>query len=232
MRILGIVPARGGSKGVRRKNIRPLGGKPLLCYTAEAALASRSIAMTVLSTEDEEIAELGRVCGLHVPFLRPPELSKDDTPTLPVVVHALNWMERAGEKFDAVCLLQPTSPFRASDTIDACVDMLIQTQADSIVTVRLVPTEYNPHWVFKIDSTGQLRLFMKDANVITRRQALPPAYFRDGSIYLTRRNVILEDQSLYGQVSMGFIQNDEQHVNIDTLEDWERAEAILRKREL
>ncbi|MGH9901714.1 MAG: cytidylyltransferase domain-containing protein, partial [Pyrinomonadaceae bacterium] len=107
MRVLGLIPARGGSKGVPRKNIRALCGKPLLQYTAEAALSARSLARVILSTEDAEIADVGRRCGLEVPFVRPAELAEDTTPMLPVVQHALAQMEKDGESFDAVCLLQP-----------------------------------------------------------------------------------------------------------------------------
>ena len=121
LRVLGIIPARGGSKGIPRKNIRRLAGKPLLQYSAQAALGARRLARTILSTEDPEIAEVGRTCGLEVPFLRPPELARDDTPTLPVLQHAVRTLEAAGDHYDAVCLLQPTNPFRQSHDIDACI---------------------------------------------------------------------------------------------------------------
>src|SRR5690242_9753178 len=118
LRVLGLIPARGGSKGVSRKNIRPLGGKPLLQWTAEAALAAQRLSGVVLSTDDPEIAEVGRTCGLQVPFLRPAPLARDDTPMLPVVQHAVRWAESAeGEHVDAVCLLQPTAPFRRAEDI-------------------------------------------------------------------------------------------------------------------
>src|SRR5438477_7168262 len=121
MRVLGLIPARGGSKGVPGKNIRMLGGKPLLQYTAESALRSARLTKTILSTDDDRIAEVGRTCGLEVPFIRPAELAEDSTPTLPVIKHALEWMEDQGMRFDAVCLLQPTSPFRKSSDIDGCI---------------------------------------------------------------------------------------------------------------
>src|ERR1041384_5143897 len=110
MRVLGLIPARGGSKGVPRKNIRLLAGKPLLQYTAEAALSARKLARVILTTDDEEIAETGRQCGLEVPFLRPAELAQDDTPTLPVMQHVVDWLEKQGEAYEAICLLQPTNP--------------------------------------------------------------------------------------------------------------------------
>ena len=227
MRILGIIPARGGSKGIPRKNIRPLCGKPLLQYTAEAARAAKRLSRVILSTEDEEIAVLGRCCGVEVPFLRPQELAADATPTLPVIQHAVEWLERHGEHFDAVCLLEPTSPFRQPGTIDACIDLLAQTGADSVVTVLPVPPEYNPHWVYFRDDQGLLRLSTGEDAPISRRQLLPPAFHREGSVYVTRRDVLMEKNSLYGSKVAGYPMHPSRSVNIDTMADWERAEAFL-----
>src|SRR5262245_47339603 len=138
-RVLGLVPARGGSKGVPRKNIRLMADKPLLQYTAEAAPAARRLTRVVLSTDDETIARVGRGCGLDVPFVRPAHLAEDATPMLPVVQHALQWFDDNGVRFDAVCLLQPTSPLRRAADIDHCIEMLDATGADSVVTVLPVP---------------------------------------------------------------------------------------------
>src|SRR5438128_2514535 len=118
MTTLGVIPARGGSQGIPRKNLAPVLGKPLLAYTAEAALAARRLSRVILSTDDEEIADIGRRYGLEVPFLRPAELAKDDTRTLPVLQHAVRWMEARGARFDSICLLEPTSPVRGPEDID------------------------------------------------------------------------------------------------------------------
>src|SRR4051812_11741596 len=118
MKVLAIITARGGSKGIPRKNLAPLAGKPLLAYTAEAALAARSLARVVLSTDDEEIAEVGRKLGVDVPFMRPAELARDDTPTLPVLQDVVRRLEAAGEHYDAIFTLQPTNPLRRSSDID------------------------------------------------------------------------------------------------------------------
>ena len=228
MRVLGLVPARGGSKGVPRKNIRELCGKPLLQYTAEAALAARRLSEVVLSTDDAEIAEVGRRCGLRVPFMRPPELAADEAPTLPVIQHALRWMEaEEGARFDAVCLLQPTNPLRQAAEIDACIELLEQRDADSVVTVLPVPAEFNPHWVYFGDAEGRLRLSTGEESPIPRRQALPAAFHRDGSIYVTRRDVLLEGNSLYGRRVVGHLADPRRSVNIDTPADWLRAEELL-----
>lgn len=227
MRVLGLIPARGGSKGIPGKNVRPLGGRPLLAWTADAALASRRLSRVVLSTDDEGIAEAGRRCGLDVPFLRPAELARDDTPTLPVVRHAL---ETLGEDFDAVCLLQPTSPFRRAEDIDACIAMLEDRELDAVVSVLPVPHEHNPHWVYFEDNAGLLRLATGEEQPIPRRQELPPAFHRDGSVYVTRREVVLSggEGSLYGRRLGGYVMPDAgRSVNLDTPADWERAEGLL-----
>lgn len=227
MRVLGLVPARGGSKGLPRKNVRLLAGKPLLQWTAEAALAATRLDRVVLSTDDEEIADVGRRCGLDVPFLRPAELARDDTPTLPVVRHALSRLEERGPAYDAVCLLQPTSPFRSARDIDACVDLLEDSGADSVVTTLRVPSEYNPHWVYLRQGDGSLRLATGESQPIARRQLLPPAFHRDGSVYVTRRSAIVDGDSLYGARVVGFELDATRSVNIDDLADWRRAEAML-----
>ncbi len=228
MRVLGLIPARGGSKGLRRKNIKLLCGKPLLYYTAKASLASRKLARVILSTEDEEIAQVGRECGLEVPFVRPLDLAQDDTPTLPVAQHAVRWMEENNEHFDALCLLQPTNPMRRVEDIDACIELLEQIDVDAAATVLPVPAEYNPHWVYFRDESGFLRLSTGEAAPIPRRQELPPAYHREGSVYVVRRDVLMVDGSFYGACFAGYEIPSERSVNIDGLEDWEQAERLLR----
>lgn len=229
MRVLGIIPARGGSKGVPRKNIKLLCGKPLLAYTAEAALAAKRLTKVILSSEDTEIAAVGRELGLEVLFMRPGRLAADDTPTFPVVVHALKEMEKLGEEFDAICLLQPTNPLRRSEDIDACIELLEHSGADSVVSVLPVPIEYNPHWVYFESGTGELRLATGEDQPIARRQDLPKAYHRDGSVYVTRIGVRGKFKNLYGETVRGFEVAANRSVNIDTFEDWKRAEAILKQ---
>lgn len=230
MRVLGLVLARGGSKGVPRKNIRPLAGEPLIGYTARAALESERLSRVVVSTDDPEIAEVARRCALDVPFVRPSELAQDDTPSLPVVQHAVAWLEAHGDYFDAICQLQPTSPLRTSGEIDSCIAMLEDRGADAVMTVTRVPDEYNPHWVYFRDSDGFMRLSTAEAVPVPRRQALPPAFHRDGSVYVTRRDVIMNQSSLYGSRVLGLVVNGDERVNIDRIDDFDKAEAILRRR--
>ena len=229
MRVLGLVPARGGSKGIPRKNIRSLAGRPLLEYTAVAAREASTLARVILSTDDDAIAEAGLAAGLEVPFRRPAELAEDDTPTLPVVQHALAWLARHDDRYDAVCLLQPTSPFRRAGTIDACVRLLERSGADSVVSVVPVPAEHNPHWVYFRNPEGFLSLATGEPAPIPRRQALPPAYCRDGAVYVTRTEVVAGG-SLYGTTVAGHVSEEEGTVNLDASSDWVRAEAIAASR--
>ncbi len=226
MKILGIIPARGGSKGLKRKNILPLGKKPLLQYTLESAKNSKLLTKVILSSEDVEIIEVAKGLGLEVPFKRPDNLSQDTTTSLEVVKHALHYFKEKGELFDAVCLLQPTTPFRESELIDKAIQKFILDSPDSLVSVREVPHEYNPHWIFE-EKDGRLSIATGEKEIITRRQELPKAYFRDGAIYLTKASMILDQNSLYGK-NIGFIDTtDSPYVNIDTPSDWEKAESIL-----
>jgi CMP-N,N'-diacetyllegionaminic acid synthase len=228
MRVLGLIPARGGSKGVPRKNIRLLAGKPLLQYTAEAALASSRLTRIILSTDDEEIADVGHRCGLDVPFLRPTELAQDTTPTLPVVQHALRFLDDLGDYYDAVCLLQPTNPLRSAEVIDACIELLERHDADTVVTVLPVPVKYNPHWVYFKDAQELLHLSTGDEVPAPRRQDLPPAFHREGSVYVTRSEVVMEANSLYGRRMLGYGVDPLQSINIDSLDDWARADKLLK----
>jgi CMP-N-acetylneuraminic acid synthetase len=227
MRVLGLVPARGGSKGIARKNLRLLGGKPLLQYTAEAAGKAERLHRVLLSTDDAEIADAGRRCGLWAPFLRPDALARDDTPMLAVVVHALDWLGAQGDEYDAVCLLQPTSPFRRPAHIDACVDLLASSGADCVLTVLRVPERYNPHWVYFRRDDGSLRPALDDAEPIPSRQALPPAFHRDGSVYVSRVDVIRRQRTLYGKKVIPYEMDAGMSVNLDDEADWRHAERLL-----
>jgi len=228
-KILTIIPARGGSKGIPGKNSKLLGGKPLLQYTVEAARESSLLSRIILSSEDLEIIDIAKSLGLEVPFVRPANLATDASGTLEVVQHALRYFMEQGETFDAVCLLQPTTPFRESGSIDKAIQKFMESGLDSLVSVREVPAEFNPHWVFEADEKGNLHIATGEKEIIKRRQELPKAYFRDGSLYLTKAEVILNQNSLYGG-SVGYVvSQSEWYVNLDTPQDWERAEKLVYK---
>ncbi|MEO1516127.1 MAG: acylneuraminate cytidylyltransferase family protein [Bacteroidota bacterium] len=230
MHILGLIPARGGSKGVPRKNSKPLNGKPLLCYSIEAGLACSAIDRVLVSTDDEEMARISREAGAEVPFLRPAELANDQSPTIDTVVHALRFFEGQGVVFDAVCLLQPTVPFRSAEDLAEAIRKFEASSADSLISVREVPHIYNPHWVYEQDrESGLLRPAIEGKKRVTRRQDLPPAYHRDGSVYLSRTSVILEQHSLYGASTVHHVMSQSPDVNIDTMDDWRAAEQMAQQ---
>ena len=227
MRVLGVIPARGGSKGVPRKNIKLLGGKPLIWYTLKSAKESKFLSECLVSTEDKEIKETAIGLGAEVPFLRPKELALDTASTLPVLTHALSEMEHQGKYFDAVCILQPTSPFRSPGFIDKCIEKFIQTKADTLISVKKVPDHYNPHWVFEETEKDRFKISTGEKQIIPRRQQLPNTFYRDGMVYLVKSDLILRENTLFGsKISAYPTQGDS--INIDTMEDWRLAEAFLK----
>jgi CMP-N,N'-diacetyllegionaminic acid synthase len=228
-RVLGIVPARAGSKGVPGKNIRPLAGRTLLDYTAAAARESGVLDRIVLSTDSEEIADAGKRAGIEVPFLRPAALAADDTPMLPVIQHAIDTL--AGEGWDAeiVVLLQPTSPLRAPAHVREAVDLLRTSGADSVVTVVEVPRHLSPDYVMRIDN-GVLKPFLPEGARVARRQDARPAYSREGTVYTCWRRTIDRFGNIYGDDCRPLVIDAAQSLSIDSPADWAAAERLLTER--
>jgi CMP-N,N'-diacetyllegionaminic acid synthase len=201
-----------------------------LGYTAEIALQSKLLTEVIVSTEDEKIRDVAQNSGIKVPFERPIELAQDDTPTIDVIIHALQWYENQSVFFDAVCLLQVTCPFRTAEFLDKAIEKFMNSGCDSLVSVQKVPHQYNPHWTFEVNKEGNLKIATGEKEIISRRQELPTAYHRDGSIYITKTEVLLSQHSLYGK-SLTFIESDSDcYVNIDSLEDWKKAEKIAQNK--
>jgi CMP-N,N'-diacetyllegionaminic acid synthase len=229
MQLLGIIPARGGSKGIPGKNIKMLGGKPLLQHAALAAQAAGIFSHLILTTDSEQIAETGRKCGIEVPFLRPPELARDDTPMLPVLQHAVQWAQDRGWALDAIAILQPTAPFRQPTDLRAAFELLrTRTEFDSVVSVATVPEHYSPYFLMKIESE-RLLPFMPDGLKVTRRQDAPKAYSRTGDFYFTRVETLMRGNSIYGTSCLPYVVSHPNRVNLDTLEDWQEAERIAAR---
>ena len=227
MKILGIIPARGGSKGIPGKNIKKLAGKPLLAYTCESAKKSELLSRVILTSDSEEIIKVAQDLGIEVPFKRPKALALDNTPTLEVVMHAVEHFISRGEEFEAICLLQPTSPVRGEGLIDTAIERFVSGDYDSVISVREVPAEFNPHWIFE-EEDGKLRISTGEKEIIPRRQDLPAAFFRDGAVYLVKVRVLLEQNSLYGE-KIGYIKSSGPYVNLDVPEDWDEAEVLFKK---
>lgn len=225
--VLGIIPARSGSKGIPNKNLRELAGKPLLGYVAEAARAAGVFDRIVLTTDSEEIAELGRRVGLETPFVRPKELAEDDTAMLPVLQHAVRFLEDEGWKPQIVVLLQPSSPLRTPQHIADAVEKLKGGNCDSVVSVIEIPHVFAPQKALRVED-GFIRFWSDEAGSITRRQQLEPTYAREGTVYAVWRDVLMNNNSIYGDRCMPFVLPAEESLNLDTLDDWDRAEKKLK----
>lgn len=226
-KVLGIIPARGGSKGIPHKNLKLLGGRPLIWYTIVSSLASCLLDRVMVSSDDPDTLNFaGLFPEIEVPFVRPEHLATDCTSTFDVVNHALDHYLEQEIRFDYVCLLQPTSPFRSKNLIDQCIQHTIETGADSLITVRRIPDQYNPYWAFNQDEQAQLSLVVPQKDVITRRQDLPVIYHRDGCIYTAKTSLIRKGLLLGGKVA-SFENTNSPYINIDTQADWDAAEKLL-----
>ena len=224
--VLGIIPARGGSKGIPGKNVRPLAGRSLLAYTAAAARASGVIDRLVLTTDSAEIASLGRQLGIEVPFIRPATLAGDDTPMLPVIEHALAQLEESGWSPDVVVLLQPTSPLRRPEHIVAALQLRRRSGADAVASVVALPAHHSPDYVMRIED-GRLVPFLPAGFSVTRRQDARPAYARDGTVYAVSRAALAATGSLYGSHCAALIIPASESITLDGPDDWDAAERRL-----
>ncbi len=232
-KVLALVPARGGSKGIPRKNVKPFCGKPLIAWSIEAGLTSGAVDRVVVSTDNEEIAEAARAAGAEVPFMRPAELAEDTTPTLPVLQHAVQWLkENEGYAPDYVLLLEPTSPGRQAFHIKEAIELVGKTGADSVIALGNVPGHFNYHWQVDLKEDGKALLVDGTPwpQVIRRRQDLPPMYFRNGAFYLFKTELLFADTpSLYGSDVRGYLVGPEYSIDIDSPKDWAEAEKIFEK---
>jgi len=229
-KILAVITARGGSKGVPRKNIRLVCGKPLIAYSIETALQVRDrLYRIIVSTDDAEIADISRQYGAEVPFMRPAELAADKSPTLPVLQHAVRFVEEQDKvRLDWVLLLQPTSPLRKKDDILVTLELAQLSDCDSVISVVQTPT--HPLFMKRIEN-GQLLSFsdvLVEKEGTRRQDAQPPAYVRNGAIYLTRRDVLMERNSIWGRFIRPYVMPPERSVNVDSELDLILAEIMLQ----
>ncbi len=225
--VLGLITARGGSRGIPGKNIRLVAGKPMIAWTIQAALECDSLNRVILSTDDAEIAEIGRKWRAEVPFMRPTELAQDNSPHIDVILHAVEWL-MANENYhpDYVVLLQPTSPLRTAQDIDAAVALALQRDADSVVSISESPA--HPFFIKRITGEGKLADFADKPGGYLPRQALPPAYVENGAIYVVRRDVLLREKTLYPDGTYPYIMATERSLDVDTPWDLYVADLVLR----
>lgn len=228
MKILAMIPARAGSKGLPGKNVKQLLGKPLIQHAFETARESGVLDRIILSTDCMVAADLAKAIGLEVPFLRPAELATDVTAMIDVAMHALTTLAAANYTPDALLLLQPTSPLRLAEHIRQAVALL--EGVDAVCSVTPLPRDLCPHYLMKLGPDGYLDFFAPEGTGLARRQDVPQAYKRDGTIYLARSDVILGQRSFYGKRTRPLMINWGESVSIDGPEDWRRAEQLLRAR--
>lgn len=230
MNILAIITARGGSKTIPRKNIRDVAGKPLIAYTIEAALASRHVTRTLLSTDSPEIAAIGRSWGAEVPFLRPAELALDTTIGVAPVIHAVEWLAaHEACQPDYVLLLQPTSPLRTAADIDGAVDLAVAKSADAVV--GLTPAEIHPHWMKHIDADGRMVNITPLEKADRNRQDLPATYYVNGAIYVIRPAVLLAEQTLFPPGTFAYVMPPERALDVNTPWELRLVDLVLRDRD-
>ena len=225
-RFLGLIPARGGSKRLPRKNLRLLGGKPLIVWTIEAALESRCLDRVIVSTDDPEIATVAREAGAEVPFLRPAALADDHAPGLEVLLHALRTLAAARESYDYLVELQPTSPLRNAGDIRAAVSLVHEKAADAVISV--CPTGHPPEWSNTLPPDGALRDFFRPGVRGTRSQDLPPAYRLNGAIHIFNCQRLLQTESTdMDDNGFAYVMPRERSIDIDTALDLYLAQALL-----
>ena len=226
-KILAVITARGGSKGVPQKNIRPLLGKPLIAYTIQAALQSKTLNRTIVSTDDETIAHVSKQYGAEVPFLRPQHLATDAATSLSVLQHAVRYLaDKEDYLADIIVCLQPTSPLRSAEDIDQAVTLCLRTGSDSVVS--LCQAEHHPYWMEKVVAGRIYPLMEADDEKYQRRQDLPPVYQLNGAIRVIKRNILLEEERMAGDNALAYIMPQERSIDIDTPIDFKIAELILR----
>lgn len=235
MKVLGVVTARGGSKGIPGKNLKLLAGRPLIAYSIDTARLSGAFDRLILSTDDQAIADAARPLGCDVPFMRPAELARDDTPHLPVMIHAVATLrDRESYGCDAVMILQPTSPLRTADDIRNSIALLEKTGADSVVSVSEVPSHHNPMRTLRLDDRGFATLYTTGEPVRrrpVRRTDMPIAWTMNEAIYLFRTHVLFDaEPSLYGDRTAAYVMPSERGIAIDDLTDWTLAERALSRK--
>ena len=222
--VLAVIPARGGSKGVPGKNIRPLAGRPLIAWTIAAAGHALEIDRTVISSEDAAIIATAKAWGGDAPFVRPAELARDDTPGIAPVLHALDALP---ENYDYVVLLQPTSPLRTGADISAALALCLESGAPACVSVSLPP--HAPWWMFRLDEGRRLQaLFPKDA-LPARRQDMPEVYALNGAVYVAEVEWLRKSKSFLTPETAAYVMPPERSLDIDTELDFRIAEAVVGK---
>lgn len=228
--ILAIIPARGGSKGVPRKNVKDLNGKPLIAYTIQEAKKSKYIDRIIVSTEDEEISLISKAFGAEVPYLRPEELAQDDSVAVDCVIHMLEWL-KSNEKYipDYVCLLQCTSPLRTFEDIDGTIEKMMITCMDGAVSI--CEAEVNPYWTNVLNG-DKLEYFLEEGKKISRRQDLPKVYRLNGAVYVINNEILLKEKTFETNNITGYVMSNEKSIDIDDDFDFNIAKMLFKTQKI
>ncbi|WP_274362525.1 cytidylyltransferase domain-containing protein [Paenibacillus thermotolerans] len=224
-KVLAVIPARGGSKGIARKNIRNVAGKPLLAWTVEEARKSQYIDRLVLSSEDEEIIETAKGLGCEVPFVRPFELARDDTPGVAPILHAVDCIQG----YDIVVMLQVTSPLRTVYDIDRCINLLFEKEANALVSVT--SPDKSPYWMYTVDhQSNRMTPLLNLESLPLRRQDLKPAYALNGAVYVAKIDWFREHKSFLTEETIAYIMPKDRSFDIDTEMDLSICDFLLKQR--
>ncbi|MHA1491130.1 MAG: acylneuraminate cytidylyltransferase family protein [Promethearchaeota archaeon] len=226
--IIALIPARGGSKGLPRKNIKELDGKPLIAHTIEVAKKSRIFDRIIVSTDNEEIAEVAKDYGAEVPFIRPMELATDTADAMDVVIHALKWFKNQGHDFDYVMKLQPTSPLRIEQDIINSMDLIIQKDGDSVISVS--ECDHHPFWSNTLGPDLKMNSFIKKEIRKKNRQDLPIYYRLNGAIFLSKTDKLITTKDWFGENSYAYIMDSKRAIDIDSEFDFDIATFLIKKR--
>jgi len=229
MSITALIPARGGSKGIPRKNLVPLRGKPLLAHTIECALAVPLIDQVFVSTDDDEIAACAEACGARAPFRRPAACASDDAPMIAVLQHALGWIEAREGAQEAIVLLQPTSPLRRAESVGQAIRLFRETHADSVVSIVAVPHNCSPGSLLSLSADGRVIPAFPNENATLRRQEKPRFFARNGPAILVLRPEFVKSGRLYSENTHGFEMGKIESLDIDDAEDLSMVEALLTR---
>ncbi len=221
-KVLAVIPARGGSKGLPGKNIKRLGDKPLIAWTIEAALNAKFIDKTIVSTDCQEIAQVSRAYGAEVPFIRPDELSSDTATSSDVILHAIGSMK---SEFNVILLLQPTSPFRTAKDIDSASELYNSSSTSSVVSVCLA--DKSPYWYFFKNNVGMMSPVLSMEGQFSRRQELPDTYLLNGAIYIVDIKKFLSQKKFIFDDSISYVMSKESSIDIDEPLDFKLAQLIL-----
>jgi len=226
-KIFAIITARGGSKGLPRKNVKMLCGKPLIAWTIEQANKSKYVDDVIVSTDDKEIAKIANEYAAEVPFLRPEKVSLDTSKSIDVVLHAIEWLQDNDRQYDLLVMLQPTSPLRLAQDIDGAIELLLRKKAESVVSV--CPSEHPMGWTNVLSKNGSMRSFLKKDLVNSIRQELPQSYSLNGAVYVSFCDILKEKLSFIHEGTFAYIMPRVRSVDIDDEYDFKLAEFIMKE---